>query len=473
MTRRKVVATFFTILILGISLCPLAGLVSETEAGTLPIIYVDCRGKTGTEIGVALGNAMENAVGADPAEIEAQIDSFLTYSIPGQWIFDYGMVPRVNVIKPNIDQKYRDEVNALASFFDASSNPDKLGDGKVSLNEFWVLQLIPDIARMTNCSGFGVFGNCSASGLPIVGRSLDWGFPPGIRNMQAITVYQYEDRTFVNIGFAGLAGVLTGFNSDGLFAGILDSPMGAAYPDPPVGKRSFVFDLRNALETCTEISEAATALYNQQYAFSHNILFADTTDVQVLEHPQGINGSLRTFASVLRSDISWGKTNQIAVVNFFALSGYSNGSSYWNYDRWNRFQTLADFNATDNRAHAADVMNIMLDTANGPNQIFNNITVQSMVFTPAGRKLYLYTVPESGIHDSNPVMSEITIMLSISGDINNDGSAGLTDAILALQVISGIEPSTTVHKEADVNGDGKIGIEEVIYILQKISGLRQ
>jgi len=204
MTRRKVVATFFTILILGIFLCPLAGLVSATEAETLPIFYVDCRGKTGTEIGLALGNAIGNAVGANPAEIEEQIDSFLTSSIygiayslglPSQTIFDYGMVPRANAIKPNIDQKYRDEVNALASFFDASSTPDILGDGKLSLNEFWVLQLMPDIARGTNCSGFGVFGNYSASGLPIVGRSLEWGTNIGVRNMQAITVYLYEDRT--------------------------------------------------------------------------------------------------------------------------------------------------------------------------------------------------------------------------------------------------------------------------------------
>jgi len=58
------------------------------------------------------------------------------------------------------------------------------------------------------------------------------------------------------------------------------------------------------------------------------------------------------------------------------------------------------------------------------------------------------------------------------GDVDKDGNVDLTDAILALQVIAGIEPTTQVYKEADVNGDGKIGIEEVIYILQKFSGLR-
>jgi len=48
----------------------------------------------------------------------------------------------------------------------------------------------------------------------------------------------------------------------------------------------------------------------------------------------------------------------------------------------------------------------------------------------------------------------------------------LADTILVLQVMSGIEPSPTVYKEADVNEDNQIGLEEVIYILQNVSGLR-
>jgi YD repeat-containing protein len=48
----------------------------------------------------------------------------------------------------------------------------------------------------------------------------------------------------------------------------------------------------------------------------------------------------------------------------------------------------------------------------------------------------------------------------------------LADVIHALQVLSGITPSSPVYKEADLNADGKIGLEEVVYILQEVSGLR-
>jgi len=62
---------------------------------------------------------------------------------------------------------------------------------------------------------------------------------------------------------------------------------------------------------------------------------------------------------------------------------------------------------------------------------------------------------------------------SMPGDINQDKQADLSDAILVLQIMSGITPSGTTNKGADVNGDGKIGLEEVIYILQMVAELRK
>ena len=58
------------------------------------------------------------------------------------------------------------------------------------------------------------------------------------------------------------------------------------------------------------------------------------------------------------------------------------------------------------------------------------------------------------------------------GSINGDSVVDMADAILALQVLSGIESSSIIYKQADVNDDNKIGLEEIIYILQEISELR-
>lgn len=58
------------------------------------------------------------------------------------------------------------------------------------------------------------------------------------------------------------------------------------------------------------------------------------------------------------------------------------------------------------------------------------------------------------------------------GDITDDGDVDLEDSIVALQVLVGISPSTTVDLSGDVNGDDKIGLEEVVYALQKVAELR-
>ena len=47
------------------------------------------------------------------------------------------------------------------------------------------------------------------------------------------------------------------------------------------------------------------------------------------------------------------------------------------------------------------------------------------------------------------------------GDVNNDGTIDLKDAVLGLKVLSGIQSIESVDARADVDGDGKVGLSEV------------
>lgn len=58
-------------------------------------------------------------------------------------------------------------------------------------------------------------------------------------------------------------------------------------------------------------------------------------------------------------------------------------------------------------------------------------------------------------------------VVTLPGDVNNDRSVDLADAISALKVLTGNQ--TGAMKEADVNGDDVIGMEEAVYILRKES----
>jgi|GEM_PF-5528932 len=94
--------------------------------------------------------------------------------------------------------------------------------------------------------------------------------------------------------------------------------------------------------------------------------------------------------------------------------------------------------------------------------------------TTAATRTGTVTISAPGA-DNSPFTVEIRQSMNsgdgVIGDIDNKGSVDLIDAIIALQVLAGLNPSG-VNVGADVNGDQKIGLPEVIYILQKVAGLR-
>ena len=80
---------------------------------------------------------------------------------------------------------------------------------------------------------------------------------------------------------------------------------------------------------------------------------------------------------------------------------------------------------------------------------------------------------EQADNPANWATEGLFVILVQKGDINNDATIDLQDAIIALQIAAGIDPSQNVYKTADVNGDEIIGIEEVIYIFEKVAGVRE
>ena len=60
------------------------------------------------------------------------------------------------------------------------------------------------------------------------------------------------------------------------------------------------------------------------------------------------------------------------------------------------------------------------------------------------------------------------------GDVDGTMVVDIKDAVIALQVLSGVTPAQPVYMDADIDidGDGRIGLAEVIYILQKVAGMR-
>ncbi len=69
----------------------------------------------------------------------------------------------------------------------------------------------------------------------------------------------------------------------------------------------------------------------------------------------------------------------------------------------------------------------------------------------------------------NRLQRDIAIDTPGAGDINNDGLIELDDAVLTLQLLSGIISEVPVFIESNINSNGKIDMAEAIWILQTLS----
>lgn len=375
----------------------------------LPIIHLQTTNMHPGKIGAELGREVRSYF----PDIERQYDSYLAGRF-SQHRFDTITQLRLPAMLAQLDSHYSKELYGVASAW-SLGNESKLGDGKLSLAEYQVLNLLSDLGAAPDGSGFAVLGKASVSGSPIVGRNLDWSHQAELRQLQAITVYQDGDRGIVNIGFAGLISVITGFNEQGLFAASMSAEPFSPYlfnKRTPVNFSLLGFDLRKVLATHSTVKKSARYLAGKHYTYSHNILLADPTSVKVLEQNNNSgHAPLRTWNSRLQSNQTWQRRHQIAVVDCFVLSA-SSGSCTDPKDiaRWKTFRSLATF-SPETPASTQDIVDIMHNTKNFRYEIFNQNTLQSIIFQPEQTALQLYHIPPDGEHPQNPVYTDYPRLL--------------------------------------------------------------
>ncbi|MFP4307622.1 MAG: hypothetical protein ACLFQQ_10425, partial [Desulfococcaceae bacterium] len=69
--------------------------------------------------------------------------------------------------------------------------------------------------------------------------------------------------------------------------------------------------------------------------------------------------------------------------------------------------------------------------------------------------------------------STVFVAVAVPGDIDDNDEVNIADAIAALQIVAGLQPTVTINRDADVNGDTLIGLPEAIYSLQVAAEARE
>lgn len=238
---------------------------------------------------------------------------------------------RARDLYANIPGDYQQEIQGMQSVFSYAT--DTLGDGRLSQNKLLVFELFGDVARVNNCSASAAFGDGTVTGTTIAARSLEWkaGTTKYIAGIHTVLVLHNGARSLVSFNALGGLAAISAFNSNKVFGAMLDSEVYQEYPSAK-GKRSYMMDLRYALENATSLQGVADYLTDKDYSFNFNIFLADENTAGVFEDdPSRPFSGLRTALSPLKGNVDpWNYPNAVAVVNCFMLPGSDDNCALWN-----------------------------------------------------------------------------------------------------------------------------------------------
>jgi hypothetical protein len=393
--------------------------VSIIDKGRYYQVVLDYEhGGTPCQIGEAYGQAIIRAV----PDFEKNVDSYLAEIACLNGSDAYcELIRRAQQLKQNIPQEYREEIEALAKAFSGGTTNQK-GDGKLSVDEIYLMSLVPDVARAHQCSVLSVFGPRSTTGKTITGRVLDWpsGSNHQVEKLQAVIVIRNFEKSICLIGYVGLLGCISGFNNDHIFAAILDSPTGE--PFSIENKRSYTFDLRYALENQNTLSKVAGFMADpkRNYTFNHLIVLSDAKRSGILENNisgkgKDIRRALREDNSPLNNGIEWNFPNAVCAVNAFMLKGNHDNFTGVpsNVERWNNFKSeLRDAGETVSAEQLKQIVSFYpgADPASSKGgNIYNCYTQQIIIYQPATDELEIFFRPRNGELPVRPVFEKVNV----------------------------------------------------------------
>lgn len=251
--------------------------------------------------------------------------------------------------------EHRDEVSALATAAGV--------DGRDTM----LAQCFLDLTPMTACSTVTLPASASPDGIARFGRNLDFPSLGVADKYTALLVYKPTGRyAFASIGWPGMIGVLTGMNEHGLTLANMEVTRSPRIPTA----MPYTLLYRAVLERCRTVDEAIAFLEKTPRQTPNNLMLMDATgDRAAVElTPESV--------VVRRADAPSSPVVSTNHQRGAALAESATGRC----DRYDylRAQSLADDGKVD-----VDAIEAMLRRVGG------SMTLQSMVFEPSTRAMYL------------------------------------------------------------------------------------
>ena len=254
MKRREPVVRFFCCVI---ALSPFALRPSPLLASDdgPPVVVLS---GTPYEMGRQHGTALRDEVQASVRRVLSYFRRYLKVPWVGPMAVNWWLDRVWNDAEPHVPADYLEELRGLAD-----------GSG-VPLKDLSRLHAIPD--RTYSCSNFAAWGRATADGRLIHVRNLDWNIQAGIQRFPVVFVVRPAGKhAFVNAGWAGFIGVLSGVND----AQISIGQVGAETVDVTFRGEPMVFLMRRVMEEADDVDEAARLIRGATRTVGVNYVVAD------------------------------------------------------------------------------------------------------------------------------------------------------------------------------------------------------
>lgn len=247
----------------GVVLSPITSLLSPAVGGAaavesddgLRIVHLS---GTPYELGYQHGSAIQAEVRASVSHVLGYFRRYLKIPLVRTWAANWWLDRPWRAAKPFIPADYLEELKGLA---------DSSG---VALRDLYRLHAIPD--RTYSCANFAAWGRMTRDGRLIHLRNLDWNRDAGIQQFAAVFVVRPAGKqAFLNIGWAGFVGVLSGVNERQLSIG----QVGAETLDATFRGEPMVFLMRRVLEEADTLEEAAGLIRSARRTVGVNYVIAD------------------------------------------------------------------------------------------------------------------------------------------------------------------------------------------------------
>ncbi|MFA6032778.1 MAG: hypothetical protein WC889_07775 [Myxococcota bacterium] len=156
------------------------------------------------QMGVALGTQIKKVL----PEYEKLVDTLLVQVVndikaknPG--VSTEAILSRVKAIKPQIDKKYRDEIEGLASTF-SGGDSSQIGDGTLSADKLYLLNLLPDFKKTFEGTAVSAYGEFSGTGSTFTGMAMDVQSFAELPRLQAVTYIDNSGTPAAIVGYLGM-----------------------------------------------------------------------------------------------------------------------------------------------------------------------------------------------------------------------------------------------------------------------------